>query len=42
MDPKVWKDPDNFRPERFLDDKQTITGSERVIPFGIGMVHRIF
>jgi len=38
MNPKIWKDPENFRPERFLDDKQMITGSEDVIPFGIGMI----
>jgi len=41
MDIKYWKDPENFRPERFLDDKQMITGSEHVIPFGIGRIHRI-
>jgi len=38
MDPKYWKDPKKFRPERFLDEKRTIIGSEYVLPFGLGMI----
>lgn len=36
MDPKTWKDPDNFRPERFLDEKGNVVGKDRTIPFGVG------
>jgi cytochrome P450 len=36
MDPKTWKDPDNFRPERFIGEDQKIIGSENVIPFSLG------
>jgi len=36
MDPQFWKDPENFRPERFLDEDHKIFRSENVIPFGLG------
>lgn len=36
MDPEIWTDPQNFRPERFLDENMKITGKENVIPFGLG------
>ena len=42
MDTKYWVDPENFRPERFLDKMSTIIGSEYVLPFGLGMIERIF
>src|SRR6218665_17758 len=38
MDPKYWNDPENFIPERFLDEKRMITGSEHVLAFGLGMI----
>jgi len=38
MDSTFWKDPDNFRPERFLDKDNKITNSARVINFGLGML----
>lgn len=37
IDPKFWKDPDNLRPERFLDKYNKIIDSHRVISFGLGM-----
>jgi cytochrome P450 len=36
VDPKVWKDPDVFRPDRFLDDDNKIVGKDRIIPFSLG------
>jgi len=36
MDPKVWGDPENFRPERFLDADNKIINSAKVIAFGLG------
>ena len=38
MDQKFWKDPDTFRPERFLDETRMIIESEYVLPFGLGMI----
>jgi cytochrome P450 len=36
-DPKVWGDPDNFRPERFLsEDGKTVIRHEALIPFSTG------
>ena len=35
-DPEVWKEPYNFRPERFLDQDGTFHHNERVIPFALG------
>ena len=40
MDPKFWGDPENFRPERFLDADNNIINSHRVISFGLGMLWR--
>jgi len=37
MDPKIWKDPENFRPERFLDQDNKIK-NDKVIAFGLGML----
>ncbi|KAF0301640.1 Methyl farnesoate epoxidase [Amphibalanus amphitrite] len=36
MDPSYWGDPDNFRPERFINADGTFRRDERVIPFGVG------
>ncbi|XP_076452542.1 cytochrome P450 2B4-like [Babylonia areolata] len=35
-DPQVWKDPDTFRPERFLDEEGRVVRREELIPFGTG------
>src|SRR6218665_1695653 len=37
MDPSIWKDPDVFRPKRFLDEHNNIIGRDRVIPFSLGL-----
>ncbi|XP_055609284.1 probable cytochrome P450 305a1 [Uranotaenia lowii] len=35
MDPKHWGDPENFRPERFIDENRQIFNTDRLIPFGL-------
>ncbi|XP_072041682.1 cytochrome P450 2U1-like [Amphiura filiformis] len=35
-DPDVWKDPYEFRPERFLDDEGAVNVPMEWIPFSIG------
>ncbi|GFN79605.1 cytochrome p450 2j5 [Plakobranchus ocellatus] len=35
-DAKVWGDPENFRPERFLDAKGNLINHEELVPFGLG------
>lgn len=44
MDPKYWKDPLAFRPERFLDSNKKITTNEKYFaPFGYGSTtYKIF
>ncbi|OXA46234.1 vitamin D 25-hydroxylase-like [Folsomia candida] len=37
FDPKIWRDPENFRPERFLSsDSKSFKKHEALIPFWIG------
>ncbi|XP_042885578.1 methyl farnesoate epoxidase-like [Penaeus japonicus] len=36
MDPEHWGDPENFRPERFINTDGTFRKDERMIPFGKG------
>jgi len=38
MDPKVWDEPELFRPERFLDEFGEVVGKELIMPFSIGML----
>ncbi|CAG9771581.1 unnamed protein product, partial [Ceutorhynchus assimilis] len=35
-DQDYWKDPENFRPERFLDENGSIIRQDRVLTFGLG------
>lgn len=35
-DPEYWKDPEMFRPGRFIDDQGQFRSDERVIPFSVG------
>lgn len=35
-DPDYWKDPDQFRPERFSDDKEGKENIGAFIPFSFG------
>ncbi len=35
-DPKIWDKPEEFRPERFLDEQGCIVRREELIPFSIG------
>jgi cytochrome P450 len=36
MDKDYWKNPEDFVPERFLDENMNIINTERLIPFGLG------
>jgi len=36
FDPKIWGDPENFRPSRFLNEFGKIVKNEALIPFGYG------
>ncbi len=35
-DPDVWSEPDQFKPERFLDENGKLRHREELIPFSIG------
>lgn len=39
MDPEIWGDPENFRPERFISKDGTFKKDEHLMPFGYGKVH---
>ena len=36
QDPEIWGDPENFRPERFIDPDGKVKRPEEFIPFGMG------
>ncbi|XP_076441007.1 uncharacterized protein LOC143280261 [Babylonia areolata] len=36
QDPEIWGDPENFRPERFIDPDEKLIKLEEFIPFGAG------
>lgn len=40
-DPEHWKDPDEFIPERFLNDEGKYTKSPILRPFGLGIVDKL-
>lgn len=35
-DKQIWEDPENFRPERFIDSDGKLVKPDDYIPFGIG------
>ena len=37
MDPDLWEDPDEFRPERFMDEEGNMVKPEAFVPFGMGI-----
>ena len=36
MDPHLWKDPEDFRPERFLNENGEMDRKEYLVPFSMG------
>jgi cytochrome P450 len=38
MDVEHWKDPEVFRPERFIGEDGQLTGTEHMIPFSLGRI----
>jgi len=36
MDPEDWNEPQQFQPERFLDQSGNVVDRDRVIPFALG------
>jgi cytochrome P450 len=36
MDPKLWDEPEKFKPSRFLNTEGKVTKPEYFLPFGVG------
>jgi len=36
MDPNDWLQPQQFRPERFLDESGNVVGRDRIVTFSLG------
>jgi len=34
--PEIWDKPEEFRPERFLDENGKVANQETILPFGTG------
>ena len=39
QDDTAWKDPDNFRPERHLDQDGNLIRNDAFLPFGLGILN---
>jgi len=42
MDPDDWQQPQQFRPERFLDESGNVVNRDQIIPFSLGMLTYVF
>lgn len=38
-DKKIWGDPENFRPERFITDGKLNVALDKSLPFGAGKIY---
>ncbi|CAG5039039.1 unnamed protein product [Parnassius apollo] len=36
FDSEIWREPEEFRPERFIDERGTLKNIEHLYPFGLG------
>lgn len=36
FDPRIWDKPNDFNPERFIDERGTLKNIEHLYPFGLG------
>jgi cytochrome P450 len=38
MDEELWRDPRDFRPERFLDENNRVIRDNKILAFGAGKI----